>query len=187
MTACMYISPNRVPAIVADTFVTTEYADIQLGLPSNIGSRGVQGIFAPAVLNRKIYFFGNRTALAFSGDANTILTFARNVEDQIVELEQIERPMSHLGPLANQLNSQLGPESQFHFLGATALVSDGKWIGNNPIYGVPGQSSDLSILNWCFARGTGAQKLLREAKEYNSFLENIRDTSGYVLPAEPLV
>lgn len=170
MTACLYISPDDVPALIADTLVTDRsQAGKQIITPANDSGNDNNPNYSYARLARKLYLVGERTALSVAGDENRILDFLNTVAPLAKHIEKSDRPMRMIGDLAdNYMNSENGKRNVVVLGASVADVPGG--ILTNRTAGYYAQT--LPILGQCGAIGSGREEVLSMAKSWVFQMQN---------------
>lgn len=173
MTAALFFSPQRVPAIIADTVVTICGPDLQ-----PLQRR----------LARKIFFLGNTIAISVSGEEERIQSFIEAAQLALGHMLTLERPMRFLGDLLN--NVYPGLEG----IGCHVRKQGEEWSYNLTTFrGV----EEFQWLGPCGAVGSGYNKILNYAREADNLInkftivrghpyEIIRHTAGYINNARML-
>lgn len=99
MTACIYISPGNVPALIADTVVTVTNGNGQVNQDCQFARSSRYGVVR-ATLARKVFIIDNRTCVAVSGDEREILEFLQTCK-AVIDFMPDERPLKQISELAN--------------------------------------------------------------------------------------
>lgn len=159
MTACLYFSPWQVPALLADTLVTSRDVSTPFPSPGNKISQ-IKGYNRTNVVKlvRKIEIFDKRLALAAAGNEAAITSYFRSVRE--IALSNPGRPT---GPLSEKAG-EYAPD-QLGVIGAyvPGSVFDPKF-NIRPTRLKPIESPKLGRY---FAIGSGAQEMRQFAHRYN--------------------
>lgn len=162
MTACLYISPDDVPALITDSLVTdTSLSGSKILTPANDSIASGNLNYSCARLARKLYLFGERTALSVAGDEGKILEFLSNIKPMVKYIEKEDRPMRLIGDAAEEYTKN--NKRQIEVLGVSvADVPNGLRINSTTGY----FSETMPILGKCGAIGSGTTEVLSLAKEW---------------------
>lgn len=176
MTACAFISPQGLPALIADTITTfSKPAPTVDNLKNRIELLKILPSVDPRVfdmkvrrqtkLARKIYILNDDAAIAIAGDKDKIVEYLELAKGLIDTFMEYDRPMRKLGDYANQING--AGKTGLEVVGAS--VGDG---GKSSNYMSFMPTKDLTILGKSAVIGSGAGELGTLLRDYNNQIEN---------------